>query len=97
MGYISKDTKNKIKNKFRLIYPEKKNTKNSVYNSNQKIIGKQLLSTRSINENAFSWLKSCKRITSRYDRLKSTFSGFVFLQAIKTISCKLDNMGFCLI
>jgi len=35
-GYISKKVKNKIKNKFRLVYPERKNTKNSVYNSNQK-------------------------------------------------------------
>lgn len=91
-GYTSKKIKNKIKNKFKLIYPDRKNTVNCAFNSNQKIIRKTLMKTRYINENAFSWMKQCKRLTSRYDRLLSTFTGFVFLQAIKLIAIKLKNM-----
>ena len=92
-GYVSKKIKNRLKNKFRLMYPDKKNTVNCEYNGNQRATRKKLMKTRSINENAFAWMKDCKRLTSRHDRLLCTFTGFVFLQAIKVISCKFDNMG----
>ena len=51
------------------------------------------MKSRYINENAFAWLKDCKRLTSRDDRLLSTFTGFVYLQAIKVMAVKLENMN----
>ena len=92
-GYTSKDIKNKIKNKFKLCYPDKKNTVHCAFNSNQKLIRNTLMKSRYINENAFAWLKDCKRLTSRDDRLLSTFTGFVYLQAIKVMAVKLENMN----
>ena len=39
----------------------------------------------------FSWLKNFKRIMVRYDRLTSTFTGFILLGFFHIIGTKLDN------
>jgi len=89
-GYVNKSQKEKIKKKAVLIYPDKSNTVNCPYNKYQKKLRKIFLKKRYINENAFSWLKNSKRTSIRCDRLISTFTGFIYLQALKNLSSKID-------
>lgn len=96
-GYIDKKTKNAIKKKVSFMYPDKINTVNCPYNYRQNQERIKLLESRFINENAFSWLKNTKRTTLRYDRKISTFSGFVYLQALKVNLKKINLLNINLL
>jgi transposase len=94
-GYISKTAKNNIKEVAELVYPLKQNMKSTeTADINER--NKLLLRSRSINENTFSWLKNCKRLNVRYDRLTTTFSSFIHLKVLSLIGTKITNNIICI-
>lgn len=79
-GYISKDLKNKLKERnINFIYPSRKNAKIKTTNDD-----KIHLKNRYVIENVFADIKKYNRICMRKDRLKCTYIGFVYLSLMLT-------------
>jgi transposase len=77
-GYISKDLREDIKNKFNysLMYPIRKNMKQKLSNYDSELYKKRIRI-----EHTNRRLKLFRRIDARYDSYLDTFSSFVFLAA----------------
>lgn len=90
-GYINEAVKNKLKQKIELIYP---------YRSNQKLKNtkedKERLKGRYKIENVNSWMKNCKRLTMRVDRIDATFRGFVYIKMLQITMRKLKQKNIIL-
>ena len=85
-GYNSKELKKKLdKKKINLIYPLKKNQKNTMFNENEL----SLLKSRHIVENFFSWIKNYRRIMVRYEIKLNNYIQFCYLAAINIICNKI--------
>ncbi len=79
-GYISKDLKNKLKERnINFVYPSRKNAKIKT-----PIDDKIHLKNRYVIENLFADIKKYNRICMRKDILKCTYIGFVYLALMQT-------------
>lgn len=83
-GYINEKTKQQLRKQVNLVYPYRKNqkTKNS-------LAEKALLKHRYKIENVNSWMKNCKRLTMRVDRLDETFMGTLYIRALLITGMKI--------
>lgn len=91
-AYISRAINENLMRKFgvKLITPPRnyvrrtanQNPINNTYDENK-------LKKRFVVERSFAWLKSYKRIKSRYDKKISPFKGFIYLAACDIISKKI--------
>ena len=89
-GYINDKQKQKLRKKgIYMITPLKKNNKSVKLNYYQKQKLNNLMPTRHLNENYFSWLTCQNRLNIRYDKLIETFESFLYLGAIHTMFNKL--------
>ena len=92
-GYISNKFANILAHHYnmKLIVPKRKNNKNKLKNRGRKPKHYYKLKKRFIVENCFSWFKHYGRLFRRKDKLKSNFSGFVFMAAANIVSNKIQT------
>jgi hypothetical protein len=83
-GYINEQMKRKLIKQVHLIYPYRKNQK--MKNSEDEKIK---LKKRYKIENANSWMKNCKRLTMRVDRLDETFLSMLYMRTLMITSKKI--------
>ena len=84
-GYVSKVNKDVLVQKgITLIYPHKKNSQKT-----NTVLEKELLKSRHIIENLFSWSRNNRRLKLRYERNVSHFESFYYLGLIHIIMSKV--------
>ena len=85
-GYSNKITKNEMNlNNFRLKCENKNNSKHKLFKDEKGTINH----IRYIIEAAFSWIKKYRRLILRYDRLATSYIGFLKLSFAIIIQRKL--------